>query len=650
MLSLFSTALTVLCPSLGTPLAPATAPNQDQQITTVVSERSAHGHSSLHPSTPTLFLEIPDIPGLVAGYEQSAYGRALANPEFHAALEKVLGQELPDGRLPLMSWMDALAAQDDELADIFALMSGLEAGSISIAMPDQPPMELIMTLELMSGDESVESMGLQVMLDYSTPDLAADALESMWLLMGGEDGFLVPVDDAAEPGGIGLESLMRGASNDAFEASLRLFRTGNRIVLLGGNNTVEGFVARAEGLASPDPLAAGRGHFGPASGVTAMEFHNGLDDALLQVLTSEIGPVVLPIADLVEGMAGPLLTMILRGGDWRIQLADGRFVTDGMHAVPTNPFSRIFASAPLPEGALDTVPADAALAWVAHFDADAAQAWIVDTLTDGHPEGMGQIEAEYGFRPDRDLIAPLGDSITWSMGSSISVLSAPPLLGSIPLHDAATFRAGLENLMAVLGKAGQGTFELSERAYRKQPIYTLRFLTDGGGSSGFGFNPAAVLSPSIVALDDRVIITLNSQHARRAVRAAMSDSEPKAPHQGLHGLALPEGSTEVAYADWMGILGQTYDGVRKSILPLIGGNLGDAVPIDFDALPDSDLFAGFWNPSFRWKRTTDQGTLHHAESSFGPEGLMLPSALVFLFLGVSTTVEAEAVPVEVDGD
>jgi len=633
MLSLFSTALTVLCPSLGSSTIPVAI--QDGQTRGMASARAGHDHGSLHPSNPTLYAAIPDIPGLVAGYSQSAYGRAIAHPEFHAALEQVLGEDLPDGRLPLMDWLEVLAAEDDELGDVLALVAGLQAGSISITMPDQPPMELMMTFQLMSGEESVEELGLQVMLDYGTPDQASDAFESMWLLMGGESGFLVPAGDSAKPAGIELESMMRGESSDSFEASLQLVRTGNRIVLLGGNNNIHRFAARAQGQASQDPLAAGRAQFGSARGVTALEFHNGLDDALLQVLASEMGPVVLPVADLIEGMAGPLLTMILRGGDWRIQLAEGRFITDGLHAVPTNPFSRIFASKPLPEGALATVPSDAALAWVAHFDADAAQAWIVDMLTEGRPEAMEQIEAEYGFRPDRDLIAPLGDSITWSMGSSISVLSAPPLIGSIPLTDAATFRAGLESLMAVVGQAGQGAFELSERAYRKQPIYTLRFPNEGGGSSGFSINPTAILSPSIVALEDRVIITLNSQHARRAVRAALSDNGPATPHAALGSLALPEGSAEVAYADWMGILGQTYDGVRKSILPMLGGNLGEAVPIDLEALPDSDLFAGFWDPSFRWKRTIEQGTLHHAESSFGPEGLALPGALVFLFLGVS---------------
>ena len=70
-------------------------------------------------------------------------------------------------------------------------------------------------------------------------------------------------------------------------------------------------------------------------------------------------------------------------------------------------------------------------------------------------EVMQGMETAYGFRIDRDLIEPLGGSISYSLPKLRSLLSAPNLMAVASLDDREAFVRGMDGLMEMMEAAGE---------------------------------------------------------------------------------------------------------------------------------------------------------------------------------------------------
>ena len=78
----------------------------------------------------------------------------------------------------------------------------------------------------------------------------------------------------------------------------------------------------------------------------------------------------------------------------------------------------------------------------------------------------------YGFRLDRDLIEPLGGSISYSLPKLRSLLSAPNLMAVASLDDREAFARGMDGLMAMM-KEDESPGRAKRTEYRGATVYTL---------------------------------------------------------------------------------------------------------------------------------------------------------------------------------
>jgi hypothetical protein len=590
--------------------------------------------SPVHPADAVLYLEVPDVPGALAAYEATAYARLVNDPDVQAAIARVLHQESFD---PWEALMDLIAQAEEEgdLPPLRELLAPTSRVAISLNVRGGDALAFVARVKELEGQAAddaayeravAEDLGLQLTVDFASAAAAGDLvdflrttlqdqgleLERSTLALGGHDADLWSV-----PEGLG-----------ALADSVRLVRSGARVVGLIGCLDTAGLQERAARTsAGGGRFAAGRKRFDPPSGVTLFELENRVSDQLMALAPN---PAVSPLLDLAEGLMGPNLTMLTRGGHWRIQLRDGRFVTEGLHPVPAHsPLDGLFASEPLSAGALSMIHPEAIVAWAVHFDKQKALALLAQATQDAQGDPFAEIELAYGFRPDRDLIEPLGPAITYSLPGEISLLSAPPLMVTLALSDAAAFRRGIAGLMRLIEDEGLDEMTLSARPYRGYDVYTLAFEYDLG-LEGLPIDPLAILRPSLVVLDDRVLITTNPTHAKKEIRRVLKlDGEL---HPWLASGAIPEGAAEVGFADWIQVVGRLYAGA-KSMAPMLGAMAGEELPIDLTQLPEAELFTRHFAPSSRWKRHTEHGLLHWAESSFGPE-----AQLVLVAAGVGVVV------------
>ncbi|MEZ6019388.1 MAG: hypothetical protein R3F17_04575 [Planctomycetota bacterium] len=174
-------------------------------------------------------------------------------------------------------------------------------------------------------------------------------------------------------------------------------------------------------------------------------------------------------------------------------------------------------------------------------------------------------EQQYGFRPEQDILANLGnDWISTMPLESIGVSSLPGVSYWIDLKDRRAMQAGLQKLTPIVEAESDGEFSLVEKRYRNHVMFTLK-STDPG-------NPLeSMLQPTVVLLEDRMLITLSRQHAIKEIKRATAPEEERQVHAHFGPASMPPGAiVEMAYSDWAKVLGRLYTSA-KSFLPMILG-------------------------------------------------------------------------------
>lgn len=628
---------------------------------------------ALHPETAEFVLAVPDLQGALAAYGETALARTMKDADLQAVLGEVMGSGPVD---PVELLVQQLRGMEGELPPVLDMHRGVRSMSVSVDTESIAGLLAMMGAGMDTGAPSIEARWVF--------DFEDEASREAWVGTVTEYlGASAFSGDSVSSGSLTLEngggfgstalavSTLGGAVEDPSEGSgsaMVIVDGGTRALVLFNIADVEAEAKRVAGAgegAFSAQLSDGRQKLGAGEGAPMMELYMSPYFGAEAVKAGmENGPgaaellVAGPVLSMLELMMGAPISGLIRGGHWDVRIKpDGRFVTRGWSpgASPL-PILDMVGGEAMDAASLDLAHPDALVTSVASFDPGR----LMDTFVgfDGDAEAaeeavesaMGQMEEAYGFRVDRDLIAPLGGSASYSLPKLRSLLAAPNLMAAARLDDRETFLKGMDGLLAMLNDSGGAMGQRTD--YRGAAIYTWTLGDPGGGGmqpGGMGsFMPdlTTFVRPTVTVMDDRVLLSTLPTHAKREVRRVaklLKAGEEAALHEGFAQLEVAEGASMVTFADWPMFFGNLYTQLR-ALAPMLGGLAGGGqdlpLPFKLDSLPDMELLTRHFRPSTRYSVVSGGGRLDVTESSIGPE----VGVLSVLSLGVSPFLMRSTVP------
>ncbi|HJP01182.1 MAG TPA: type II secretion system protein GspG [Planctomycetota bacterium] len=603
----------------------------------------AGDHAVLHPADATVYLELPDIPAAIAAYPNAPLLSLLADAEVSAAVAGLGLVEEPEG----FDLLHAVGAAIDERIDDLPwearrgleLVASAQSASLSLRAGNEGALlAAVVDGELFVGGipynalQAMEGGGFLLVLELPTEDASGEAV---YLVEGGlgAAGVLPEVDEMillGEPAKVRRYSI----PGTAGETELWFTRAGARLLMGGGTTTPESVAARAADAAAPSSIAttpdrrAAQAAFGEPQG--ALLYEAVLHVEGLSNLAAVLVGTRFPQA---EHAARTLVRSFFHGDRYlmqrRVQLVGDRFVSETF--APHG--SGVLASRPLQQESFAMLPAEAIGAWVADLDPDALSELVgtlIADLSGMDPEfALSSLESGFGFQFEEDLFGSLGHRMVFYC-MPISGIALPKLVLCVELADAPAFERGVSGLAAFLEQAAGGELSLATKPYRKTPLVTLAPV---GGGAPAGGGPAAMISGmfnpqlSVGVLPDRALFTLNSIHVKREIKRLLRETDERHPAAAAD--FFPAGAVDAGHTDWGAVVGGLYKAAR-ALAPMAGQFVGDALPIDLNALPDGELFTRGLRPTVSWDLPVEGGVLRRRESSFGPE------TRLGLLAGVST--------------
>ncbi len=616
--------------------------------------------AALHPGSATFVLQAPDIQAVLKAYGGTAPAKMMTDPDLHASVGRMMGGENGE---PVDPWAMAMGEYEEavtkgEIPPLLDYLYSMKSVGMSVDIAGGD------VLALMQGMETADDMdfymsqniGLRLVVDF-IDEASAEKMTQFLVQTMDSEGLELSAKAMTVPEtatGFGSTAIRawsfvpseagNGANPESFEGSLRIIAGGTRLALSVGSVDLNGFVSAlstgtTEGSAA-SLFTEGRAAFekAPATPVFEMFLKPFVED---MVMAEE--PEALPFLDVAEALIGPAASLGIRGGHWRVGIDGGQFVTEGIHdPSKAGPMSGVIGAKPLDPSALVLAHPDALVTSVTSLDAGVLAEMIVN-LTESEDENMlSEIEQNYGFRPDRDLIGSLGSALSYSLPPLSSLLSAPNLMGAALLNDKDSFTNGMDGLIRLAEDFGGDNIQLVRDEYKKTMMYTLSFTGDLNlPLDGLPIDPASFFKPTITIMDGRVLLTTLPTHAKREVRRVLKlakSGEAPGVHAKITAMGNLEGATTVGYADWPTFLGALYSQV-KSLAPLIAAGAGDELPFDIAMLPDANIMTRHFKPSENWTRMKDGKVMQYAKSSLGMEAAIMPLVGVSLF-GVSNSVRS----------
>lgn len=611
---------------------------------------------ALHPADAAVLFQIPDVRGALQAYSTTAYGRILADVALHEAIGRILGAPGPiDPRdIALEQWGQAVA---NGAPPVDRIANALASFSVSVSVPGGDLAGFFGQLETAEDPEALAagSFTLRALLEFHDEEGAA-AMVAAIEQASTEKGHALVVEELPAVGGAfgagAVKRLSLPGDNGPFAASVRLVAGGKRLFLLAGAEPEATALARFAGATAAagggaangaTVLAAARKGFEAASGAVLFEAH--ITPFVENMILAQ-EPMALPALDLAEGLFGPLASMLLRGGDWRVRIDGGQFVTEGTYPKSVaSPLAGLFGATPLAPEDLALVTPDAIVAGAVSMDKNVLMRLFASLVEQqGGEASLVELESQFGFRPDRDLIAPLGDALAYSLPPLASLMTAPAFSLAFDIVDLDTFTKGMDGVFSLLEAQAADTFQLKREEYKGVRMYTLSFAgadSDGGSLGGLPINLAAMFRPTIAIGQGRAFLITTPSHAKREVRRVEKLAGALELHPAFTGATLAKGTTEVGYADWADFIGRLYSGV-KGLAPMLGALVGE-LPFDLASLPEGEVITKHFQPSRRSKRIDGGVVRVHGRSSFGPE-----LALAAAAGGGTAAAPRQVYPVEVD--
>ncbi len=621
-------------------------------------------HSTLHPADSLVYFEMADVQGTYRTYESTAYGKVLKDDECREALEKLLKEDagaFDNPGLVIDRHLDMLT--ENQWGRLKPLLGDISKVSFSASLHGTTAADLLKGYEE-SGfwidgvffSRVEEALRVQLVVDFTSEDIAGAAFAAIGEAVAEAPEEAVKVGDG-QYRGRPVARIFAAKLPDS-EMPAGIFQDGDRIVFVLGADPIAHMEAghlRKDQITSAVRFKEGQDKFIDASaGVTVFQFKSRLAEAFYGVCPEK--EYIQPVVDLLVSALGPDFDMLLRGGDWRVQLRDGIFYTESFQKdLNLGGYDRLFSGKPLNSKSLDYVHDDAVVASGISVDTDILVGLLQNLFKDVGEDPWADWRQKYNFRPAEDLLSRLGSTWVSSLPlDSIGVTSLPGLSLWVDLNDREGFLAGMEKLVDVVNAEAGNDFVAKGKTFRKHRLYNFK----GKNVQG----PEAMLQPTVVVFEDRVLVAVSRFRAQKEIKRALAKSGEAAPHAYFNAGSLTEGYSTVdySYADWAKVLGRLYMGA-KGFLPMLTGGMSDEdaaeIPVDLKALPKAELFTRFFEPAVRYRVRVEGGTVMHSKSSFGPEmsGVIAGSMFAGLFwvmpgtttaYEVEETVEAVPEPIE----
>ena len=630
-------------------------------LATTLSPLTPQEAPGLHPDSAEFVLSVPDLQGTMGRYGTTAMAKMMADADLQKAIGEVMGSGPVD---PVELLVQQLRGMGNDLPPILDLHQGVRSISISLDfLGDADLMSAIFTLGFPTEepqlairwvvdfvDEASCAAWVKVLMDYTTansaglPESMKPKLSTRALTLQG-DGGSFGAASATINGMVGMDGSL----------PQYIVQGGTRAALVAGIKDIDAELQRMSGVALgvvSDQITAGRAKLGESAGVRMIEAYVSPYAGINALMESMDGGGGLmetlllgPMGSMLELMMGAPASAMIRGGHWDVSILEGgRFSTRGwVPGESPSPGLDMIGGSPIQASSLGLAHPDALVTAVASFD----PTMLLDMVTESAPDPesveamMSQLEQQFGFRVDRDVIAPLGDSISYSLPKLRSLLSAPNLMAVAELEDRETFIRGMDGLVGMVKELAD--LEGQRTDYRGATLYSWSLAEAGGDAGGMGagglmgglpIDPSTFVRPTITVMDDRVLFSTLPTHAKREVRRVaklLKAGEEATLHAGLVETGIADGASMVNFADWPLFMGNLYTQL-KALAPMLGGLAGGGgemdLPFQLEALPDMTVLTRHFRPSARYSVALEGGRMDVTESSIGPEVSMLMGVAV----------------------
>jgi hypothetical protein len=565
--------------------------------------QSAPTHSELHPVDADLFLEIPDIPALLASYPQAPLLQLLGDDELSQAIGDIMGMESFDLETQLSTVMATVIPTEE-----MQLAQSVRGISLSAKLPS-------------STDSGAPQPTLCLVVDFLAPE-AAEAAQSA---LAGLAGTTQPHPSAAIAGAVSFQN--------PFAPGIPFWSAaiGSRLLVGGGGLTPDDLARRiggeGQGLAvRPGFIESGKtmGSLdGPVviQGFTSRSPLEALaQSGMIDQRLGDLGSLGLPIG----GGSDPF------GGEhrWRMQLVEDRFVTEVVGLQPEQESSApsMLGGEDVEAGWLSCVPGDAMFVYASSFDGAALHRFVRPQLLSSGvgmeaEEAIVRLEESMGFSLET-LFSHMGPSLV-VYAESLRGPAIPETYIWIGLDDADAFQLESAKLMESLGENLSG-FSLKTRDYRvrnKQLGERLTFpVTTLTLPPGLFEGPMMMLAPSpaFTVAGGQLLVSLSSMHLKRELKrlygGATDDLSVPTSLLEAQNIAFPDHARSLIVMDWAGLINGIFS-VARTLAPLAG----DQLPFDIQALPDPELIAQYFAPTIHYSQQLENGQYRRHEASFGPE-------------------------------
>jgi len=592
-------------------------------------------HAHLHPTDADLYISVPDAQGAIAAVETVGLWRLYEDPEITALMGDV-----PD----LLGGIPFLPAGEDEEGSFEDSIKATTAYSLSVTGLDEfeaaPEFGVGGFNEMMALLFEHEAMGV---VEFKTPEhaQAAMALLATWASENSELTTELGLGEAVEtlhetPAGTLNVKDYEIAPGDSLHG-LWVAKWGSYVAAGFGEAGAPSLLARLRGgenLASTDHWANGTAAMKEEGGTLYMTYHHNLiGDPWYALAAAEAG---LPMKDLVfsvvELMFGGVLPMGASEKHGSCRIVDGEYVFETMDMGQTATES----TAPLSDDFLSLVNPEAVGVWATTLDTEAVTRTgheLIAELIDIPAETIA-IELEYAVGASlEELLAPLGEGVAFYM-LPISGATIPRFHAITKLEDSAAYEAAWTKLAEFLKTQGAEFVEVQDRPYRKIPVFSLKQT----GSLGTPTDPTGpiaalgsmgVMSPAftVAILPDRAVFGISPSYVKREVRRLLkADDEEGTLHPlAENGAPCPAGVNYFGHLDWPAVVGGIYDTVT-AFLPLIAD--ATAMPVDIDALPETETITQYFSATNVWSRAGESGTYTLKRAPVGFEtGIALAGVL-----------------------
>ncbi|MEM7307124.1 MAG: type II secretion system protein GspG [Planctomycetota bacterium] len=525
-------------------------------------------HVELHPAEAELFLESPDVPALLASYDQAPMAQLFADEEAVAALRRVLGMPQLSGEGLLKAGMSALPLPPSMQLGAYDAIFEARAASMSF----------------LPGTAQQAPGGLLV-LDWKSATTATEAAEAFASLH---------------------ESMWTHAD-------------GTRVFVGGGSFTRERWSAVQAGdapnLASLEAAGVGAARLGPDRGPVVLRgFH--LRNPADLVLSA------LPPGDAAEldGVATVARTLFGTGAmHWRMALAGKRFVTEAFQPDATRPMEAVswLGAEPVRTSLLDEVHSGSLLVLASTMQSDGLRDAVFAALGSAGGRSGAAVRADLEAAlavPPNDTFAKLGPG---------AVLFVQPIKGlglpkSFLMMELRSPDGVLEEITAMAEALAQGVegFKVRASKYKGVPYVTMT-LPDEVASLG----DLGTLRPTMTVLDGLLIVTNGSLSLKKEIRRRQGvekDQLPPASYPWTRSTSsFPTDSTALMYVDWAAQVDGLF-GMARAFGPMISQFAGD-LPFDLNNLPAPTLFTRHMPATLHTKRPVEGGMYTRHSAGFAWE-------------------------------